>query len=235
MITINVAIVDDEPLARKGIKEFVDKLDYLNFKGFAKDVKGVVALLEEQEIDLLFIDIEMQGISGLEFVQTYEGKLPYVIFITAYADYAVDSYAVNAIDYILKPASFERFCTAVKKVKDAMENNSEQVQQKEYFFLKHEGAYEKINPLDILFISSMQNYIRIHFSSGKSMVFHSTLRSISENLDPAKFIVVHKSYIVNLDHVSSVSGNSIKMANGGEIPLGRQYKPDFLARILGPK
>lgn len=232
MKRINCVVADDEPIARQGIREFIDRLDFLHFSGFAKDVDSTTDLLQRKEVDLLFMDIEMPGMSGIEFIRTCTERMPLVVFITAYPDYAVESYNLNVFDYLLKPASFERFSTSAKRAFDAINIRSAVREKKDFFFLRCEGRFEKIKSSEIVYISAMQNYVRIHFSSGRVMIVHSALKSVFRMLDEEKFVPVHKSYIVNLDYVDSVTGNSINLAQHGQVPIGRHFRPALIPRLF---
>ncbi len=231
MNLINCVVADDEPLARKGILEFIEKIDFLNVSGTAKDVYELEALLVHREVDLLFIDIEMPGISGIDFIKTYEGRMPLVVFTTAYPDYAVESYSLKAFDYLLKPVSPERFKVTAGRALETLSKVLPLRGQKDYFFVRCDGRYEKLVMSEIVYVSGMQNYVRIHFANGKTLIVHSALKSIYRQLDESRFIMVHKSYIVNLDYIASVSGSHISLAELGQIPIGRHFKASILPRL----
>lgn len=227
MKLINCAIADDEPIAREGIREFIDQVDFLKFKGFAKDVESTIELLAQSEIDLLFLDINMPGISGIDYVKTLTEKRPLIVFITAYAEFAVESYNLNAVDYLMKPVSFSRFYTAVEKARNAFNQLPKPQQKRDFLFVKNNGRYEKIQLSKIVFIASLQNYIKLHLSSGDAIVMHSTLKRIYEQLDQNNFIMVHKCYIVNVAYITAISGNQIALFNAGILPIGRLFKQNI--------
>jgi len=231
MNLINCVVADDEPIARKGILEFIDKVEFLNVSGTAKDADELEKLLGRREVDLLFIDIEMPGVSGIDFVKTYEGKMPLLVFTTAYPDYAVESYNLKAFDYLLKPVSPDRFRLTAERALDALSALLPSREKKDYFFVRSEGRYEKLIMSEIVYLSGMQNYVKIHFMSGKTMVVHSALKSIFRQLDENRFIMVHKSYIVNLDYIASVSGSHVSLTEFGQIPIGRHFKAGILPRL----
>jgi DNA-binding LytR/AlgR family response regulator len=224
-------IVDDEPLARKGIQAFVEKVDFLDFKGFAKDSEDIISLLEQESIDLIFLDIEMPGLSGIDFVKTYEKSLPLIIFITAYHEHAVESYSLHAVDYLLKPTSFERFLDAVQRAKEVFESNQQKQNDKDSFFLRHEGQYKKIIKKEIAYISAMQNYVRLHIEVGRPLVVHYSMKAIREYLDE-KFVPIHKSYIVNLDYIEAFSSTGVTIKGHGQLPIGRQYKKEVASLLI---
>ncbi len=231
MNLINCVVADDEPIARKGILEFIDRVEFLNVSGTAKDADELEKLLAYREVDLLFIDIDMPGVSGIDFIKTYEGKMPLVVFTTAYPDYAVESYSLKAFDYLLKPVSPERFRITAERALDTLCALLPSREKKDYFFVRCDGRYEKLVMSEIVYISGMQNYVKIHFASGKTMVVHSAMKSIFRQLDESRFIMVHKSYIVNLDFISSVSGSHVSLADLGQIPIGRHFKAGILPRL----
>ncbi len=230
MNLINCVVADDEPIARKGILEFIDKVDFLNVAGTAKDVYELEKLLGQREVDLLFIDIDMPGVSGIDFIRNYEGRMPLVVFTTAYPEYAVESYSLKAFDYLLKPVSPERFRMTAERAMDTLSVLMPK-EKKDYFFVRCDGKYEKLVMSDIVYISGMQNYVKIHFSSGKTMVVHSALKSIYRQLDENRFIMIHKSYIVNLDYIASVSGSHVSLTELGQIPIGRHFKASIMPRL----
>lgn len=231
MNLINCVVADDEPIARKGILEFIDKVEFLNVSGTAKDVYELEKLLQYREVDLLFLDIEMPGISGIDFIRNYEGRMPMVVFTTAYPEYAVESYDLQAFDYLLKPVSLDRFRLTAERALEALSQLLPSREKKDYFFVRSEGKYEKLVMSEIVYISGMQNYIKIHFSNGKTLVVHSALKSIYRQLDENRFMMVHKSYIVNLDFIASVSGSHVSLTELGQIPIGRHFKSSIMPRL----
>jgi len=232
MSKLKCAVVDDEPIARRGLKNFIDKVDFLEFEGFAKDVDTLLQMLSETEIDLIFLDIEMPGISGIEFVKEYTEKLPLIIFITAYQEFAVESYNLHAVDYLLKPTSFERFLDAANRALEIWTIHHSKQGEKDFFFLRHEGLFKKIVKTDIAFISAMQNYVHLHMEVGRPLMVHYSLKSIQSYLDD-NFIMIHKSYIVNLDYVEAVAANTVTLAGHGQVPIGRHYKAEVVPKLMG--
>lgn len=232
MNRLTCVVVDDEPIARKGIRSFVERLDYLDFIGFAKDIDELIQILKTTTIDLLFLDIEMPGLSGMEFAQTYEEKLPMIIFVTAYHEYAVESYNVHAVDYLLKPVSFDRFKLSAERALEIASSKSPDSSSRDSFFLRHDGKFLRVNYREIVYLSAMQNYVRIHLMNHKQLVVRYTMKTIMEFLDPDRFLTVHKSYIVHKDHVEAVSSGYLSMAGYGQIPIGRTFKDDVLPKLI---
>lgn len=232
MRIINCAVVDDEPIARQGLREFIDQVDFLCFKGFANDVQTTITLLEKTEIDLLFLDINMPGISGIDFIKTFTGKKPLIVFVTAYPNFAVESYNLNSLDYLMKPVSFERFKTTADKALKALPILQKDNLKKDYLFVKCEGLLEKVNISEIVYIASMQNYIKIHLSNRETFTVHLTLKKIHSQLDAKEFIMVHKCYIVHISFINSISGNQIKLKDFGNIPIGRIFRPNINSILI---
>lgn len=225
-------VVDDEPIARAGIVSYLKKIDFLELVGEARDTDELNELLKSNDVDLIFLDIEMPGISGIDFVKNYEGQLPLFIFVTAYHDFAVESYDLHAVDYLLKPASLERLSAAATRALEVYKYRNGDTADGEPFFVKHEGKYEKVDPNEILCVSSMQNYVKLHLKGGGMLVVRSTLKEFQDHLTTRDFLMVHKSYVVNTDHVTSVSSTALEVSEIGQIPVGRTYKEEVLETLL---
>jgi len=231
MRKLKCLVIDDEPISRKGIQSFVEKVDFLQFEGSAKDIDELITILNDREIDLLFLDIEMPGISGIEFVKSHSKQLPLVVFITAYHEFAVESYNLAAVDYLLKPTSFERFLDAAHRALEIRTFNQEKADEKDYFFIRHDGQYKKIKKGDVIYISAMQNYVRLHTKGDQTLIVHYSLKAISEFLD-GKFVLVHKSYIVNLEFVEAVTSTAITLTGQGQVPIGRHYRKKVMPLLV---
>lgn len=229
---LKTIVVDDEPLARKGVKSLVDKIDFLDFIDEAKDIEGLIKMLSNTSVDLVFLDIEMPGLSGIDFVKTYQDKLPLIIFITAYHDFAVESYTLHAVDYLLKPVSFERFYDAATKALDIHKSEVKPEGLDQPFFIRHEGQFQKIDPKEIRLISSMQNYIRVYQSDSKPLVIRNTLKEFQQRLNLNQFLLVHKSHVVNRSFIESISATHITLQDLGQIPIGRKHKEDIMKKLL---
>ena len=161
LMNINCLIIDDEPLARKGIKKYSDQIGFLTIVALCKNVSEAQKILSESKIDLIFLDIEMPGISGIDFLKTLNNP-PVTIFTTAYSNYAIEGYSLNVLDYLLKPFSFERFKTAVLKAQSHIQLTSEHSHQPDYIFIKTGISTEKVFFNEILYIEGMRNYIIVH-------------------------------------------------------------------------
>jgi DNA-binding LytR/AlgR family response regulator len=231
-------IVDDEPLARKGIKMLMDKMPGLELAGEFGDAETTALFLSENEVDLIFLDIQMPGMNGIEFAKTI-GYKTLVIFTTAYTEYALDSYEVDAIDYLVKPVSLPRFRRAVTKAKNYIELLSEEVRNRletvkdDYIFIKADRKIIRIYFNDILFIEGLKDYVIIHTREQK-IVALTTLKAINSQLPDSIFFRVNKSYIVNTKHISSLNNYDVQIGKH-EIPIGNTYRNEFFERFVSNK
>lgn len=231
-MTIKCIAVDDEPLALDIIKDYVSRIPFLKLlKTFSEGI-SVIEYLSSNNVDLIFLDIEMGGISGTQLLKTLQKK-PKVIMTTAYRNYAVDAFELNVTDYLLKPFSFERFLKAVEKANHLIKNEHAQVtavsKEKEYFFVKSDGKLIKVNFEDILYIEGMSEYLVIKTKSGNIITLQN-FKNIEESLPSSGFVRIHKSYLVSLSKIESVKGQNV-IISGKELPIGNKFKKDFLSTI----
>ncbi len=224
-------ITDDEPIARKGLQSYVERIDFLELVGVCEDAVQLNNQLKSQQADLLFLDIEMPYMTGIELLNSLSNP-PKVIITSAYAEYAIKGYDLEVSDYLLKPISFERFLKAVNKVYDQLISSQTPVVQ-DYLFVKTSLKLEKIRFNDMRFIEGVENYVAIYTSDGK-IITHTTLRTILQKLPPERFVQVHKSYLVNIDKIDSIEGNLLGIGKS-KIPLSRTYKEAALEIILKNK
>ena len=227
-------IIDDEPLARKGLKEYVQDVDFLQCEGEFENPLKAMDTLMKQKIDLIFLDIQMPKITGLEFIKTLSHP-PLVIFTTAYPHYAVEGFELNAVDYLLKPFSFERFWKAVIKAKNQAEASrqllaGESKLEQGHFFIKSDSKLIKIKYEDILFVEALQNYVTIH-TKDKKHIAYLTFKSVEENLPQDQFLKIHKSFIVAISKIESIEGNEIRIGSHS-LPISRTSKDAVMERIL---
>ena len=233
---INCIVIDDEPLARKGIKEYISEVDFLNFIAEFDSPLKATALLSMPGVHLIFLDIQMPKITGLDFLKTLKQPPP-VIFTTAYPQFALDGFDLNALDYLVKPISLERFLKAVQKAKEFYDlrarnrDENEKEDAADYVFIKVDGKLVKVLFGDILFVEALQNYVAVH-TKDKKYVSYLTLQSISEFLPPDIFIKTHKSFIVAINKVESIQGNNVQIANH-LIPVSRSLKEEVMEKLLG--
>lgn len=231
MIEIKCIITDDEPIARKGLRNYIDKVDFLTLIGECEDAIELNTMLKSIQPDLLFLDIEMPHISGLELLSGLQNP-PKVIITSAYEQYAIKGYEFNVADYLLKPISFDRFLKAVNRIHDSVIKESK-TDSEEYIFVKSDKQLKKILLNDILFIESMENYILIQTLSSREIVY-TTLKNMAESLSEQHFIQVHRSYIVNISHIKSIEGNLLNIHNH-KIPVARNLREKVFNIILNNK
>lgn len=234
-MTINCFIIDDEPLARKGLKEYVADVDFLNLVGEFDNPLKAAELISRGEVQLLFLDIQMPKITGLDFFKTLQHAPP-VIFTTAYPQYALEGFEVNALDYLVKPISFERFFKAVLKAKEYYEvrdTNTKEADPAEYFFIKADNKLVKILFDEVLYVEALQNYVTIHTPAKKYMTY-LTFKSVEDYLPADKFLKVHKSYIVAASKIDSIDGNDIRIGQQ-HIPISRNQKEEVMDKLLKGK
>ena len=224
-------ITDDEPIARKGLQNYVERIDFLELVGVCEDAIQLNKQLKSQQADLLFLDIEMPYMTGIELLNSLSNP-PKVIITSAYAEYAIKGYDLEVSDYLLKPISFDRFLKAVNKAYDQLISSQTPVVQ-DYLFVKTSLKLEKIRFNDMRFIEGVENYVAIYTSDGK-IITHTTLRTILQKLPAERFVQVHKSYLVNIDKIDSIEGNLLGIGKN-KIPLSRTYKETALEIILKNK
>jgi DNA-binding LytR/AlgR family response regulator len=230
-------IIDDEPLARKGLREYVGDVEFLHLAGEYDNPLRATDVLMGGKIDLIFLDIQMPKITGMEFLKSLANP-PLVIFTTAYPQYAVDGFELNAVDYILKPFSFERFWKAVVKARTVFESGKTSslqpiIVEDEHFFIKADNKLVKINYSDILYVEALQNYIAVH-TLNKKYITYLTFKSVEENLPQNIFLKVHKSYLVSLSKIESIEGNEI-IIGLHHVPISRNMKEEVMEKILKGK
>jgi two-component system LytT family response regulator len=225
---ISCIITDDEPYARKGLQAYVEKANFLELKGMCEDAMELGEMLKQQPVDLLFLDIQMPHISGVEFLRQLANP-PKVIFTTAFKEYAIDGFELDVLDYMLKPISHERFMKAAYKAKDYFDLKGN-TNPPNYLFVKADGRLEKIVFEEVLFLEGMENYVIIH-TAGKKVITHSTLKSLMEKLPKQAFLQTHKSYIIALNKISAVEGNMLHVGDK-QVPISRQLREQVLGRII---
>ena len=231
---MNCIIIDDEPMARNGLREYIGEVDFLKLLGEFEHPLKAMDLMGKQTIDLIFLDIQMPKITGTDFLKSLH-QPPLIIFTTAFPDYALQGYELNAVDYLLKPFSFDRFLKAVMKAKTLQSKASmvEQENADEYFYIKSDNAIFKIRLDEILFVEALQNYIAIH-TIQKKYVCYLTFKAVLDKLLPLQFIQTHKSFIVSPTKVDSVSGNEMKIGLH-QVPISRNLKDEVMEKLLKGK
>jgi two-component system, LytTR family, response regulator LytT len=230
MNQIRCIAIDDEPLALDIITGYIQQLsDLLLLDKFTNPVKAF-NYLNSNTVDLIFVDIQMPDLTGLELVSKLENK-PLIIFTTAYSEYAIDGFKVDAVDYLLKPVDFNEFQRAVAKARERIllqSNIQTQIKtNRDYLFIKSEYKLLRINFKDILYIQGMSEYVQIHLANKKPVMSLLSLKSLEVQLPENMFMRVHKSFIVNLEKIEAIERNEIVYDNGFTIPVGVQYKSKF--------
>ncbi|MDB5137854.1 MAG: response regulator transcription factor [Mucilaginibacter sp.] len=226
---ITCIITDDEPFARKGLQGYVEKISFLDLKGVCEDALQLSDLMQQQPIDLLFLDIQMPHITGVEFLRAIRNP-PKVIFTTAYPQYAIEGFELDVMDYLLKPISYERFLKAAWKANDYFTLKEHPGNSVPYLFLKANGKLEKITFDDILFIEGMENYVAIHLEN-KKIITHTTIKSLLEKLPAKQFLQTHKSYVVAINKVDTIEGNILHVQKY-QVPVSKYLREEVLGRIV---
>lgn len=234
-------MVDDEPLALKLMADYVQKTPFFSLKEQTSNPMRAMELVQQGEVDLLFLDIQMPELTGLQLMKIIGHKCK-VILTTAYADYALDGYEFDVIDYLLKPVTFDRFLVAAHKAKERLSTEPAVVIQTpattatiptpapaSYIFVKTEYKIQKIDLSDILYMEGLRDYIAIHTTTGKILTLQS-MRSFQEQLPESHFMRVHKSYLVALDKIQFIERNRIVIA-GNYIPIGETYQEQFQQKL----
>lgn len=223
MKLIKCIIIDDEPIAIEYLREYVNTFPELLLTGTYQNAKEALPLIQNQEVDLIFIDIEMPEISGLEFVKTLE-TAPAIIFTTAYPQYAVEGFNLNAVDYLLKPIGLERFKQAIQKVhKEISIQAGLQPIENNFIFLKNGYKSEKIDIQDIIFIAGNKEYATYYTKSGRTYLKNERLKNLEKDYQPYGFIRIHKSYLINTRYIKKIFNNNVEI-QGETIPIGRAYR-----------
>lgn len=247
MKNLRCIIVDDEHLARTLLENFVQKFPGLELVAKCKDPREAMEVMHAEEIDLIYLDIQMPGLTGIEFLQTLP-KRPLVIFTTAYSEYAVEGYQLDVVDYLLKPFSFERFAAATNKARDRYELQQKAnasasatpvtheaatstTPSRDFITVKADHRLHRIQFSDIDYIEGLKAYVSF-FVNGKRIVTLESLKRLEELLPSHLFMRIHKSYIVSFSKVKSIEGNQVEV-EGKMLPIGKSYKDEVLRKFKG--
>lgn len=241
MNPISCAVIDDEPIARNILEDYINQDDRLLLQGNYKNGREALNGLTDHPVELLFLDISMPGLTGFQFLKTLTNP-PAVIFTTAYREYALEGFDANGIDYLLKPIAIERFLLAVNKAWTFLRSGKaeaggqaltvEEIEDN-FFFVKADGGLVKIFFDEVLFIESLKEYVKI-VTRSKSVITYHTISGLEEKLPPGKFYRIHRSYIVNIKAITSIEGFLVRIEKF-ELPLSRQEREAFLAMVASGK
>lgn len=225
MEKIKCIIVDDEPLSRDVLKSYISDHDQLELIAECVDALEAGTVLRSENVDLIFLDINMPKLSGINFYKGLETK-PLVIFTTAYPNYAVEGFELNAVDYLVKPFGFDRFYAAVEKV---VKQSAQDLTHSTYLTVKVDKKLFKVNFTDIVYIESIGDYAKLHLTD-KVLITSETLRGYEQTLPPQQFVRIHKSYIISLRCLEYVEGNQVKIKDL-KLPVGKSYRDVLRERL----
>ncbi|MDC6366852.1 MULTISPECIES: LytR/AlgR family response regulator transcription factor [Flavobacteriaceae] len=229
-------IVEDQPPAQRILKKYIDDMESLVLVGTFQDSMQAMEYLKLKQAELMFLDIHLPKLSGIEFLKTMK-KPPLVILTTAFSEYALESYELNVVDYLLKPFSFQRFVQAVSKAfelngQKEMENKALVISNRQEIYVKSGYEHVKVALDSITHITSNADYTEIN-TRQKKYLSNESLRYWLETLPKNQFYRIHKSYIVNTNGIEKIAGNQLYLIDGAKLPIGRSYKEDFLKKVLG--
>jgi DNA-binding LytR/AlgR family response regulator len=245
MNTIKCLIVDDEPIGREIIENFAKKINFLEVVAVCEDAVEALDILGNHQIDLLLSDIQMPEINGLEFIRSLPSP-PVVIFITAHDQFAVNSFELGVVDYLLKPVSFDRFLKAINKARLQIDLSKKALLSKDNsidsIFIRSNNpekkVFKKINLADILYVKASGDYVKIYTSvpsadntsPGEVVVTHSSMKTIEEKLPSNQFVRIHNSYIVSVNAIREVEGMQVKLIGGEYLPISKSYKDQLFGQ-----
>jgi len=232
---INTIIVEDEPLAREGLLNYIKDVEFLEVKKVCEDALEANKVLASENINLMFLDIQMPRITGIDFLKSLKNP-PMVIMTTAYPNFALQGYELDVLDYLVKPFPFDRFLKAANKARDYFDLKNagvagqESNAKEDYFFVKCDYRYEKIHFNDVLYVEGMENYVVIHTPSQKYVTL-LRMKNIEEILPVKAFMRIHKSYISSIKRISAIDGNEI-IINGKRLPVSREKKAEIMEKVI---
>jgi DNA-binding LytR/AlgR family response regulator len=230
--------IDDEDLALELMEDYISKVPYLQLVATCDDPLDAITIIQEKQVDLVFLDIQMPGLNGLQLIESLSSN-PMCILVTAYSQYALDGFNLNVIDYLVKPVPFDRFLKACNKARELHQlkhkaNESAKEAELDYFFINADYSHVKISYADILWVEGLKDYIKIHLeNNAKPVVARISMKNIEEMLPASKFLRIQKSYIVSKAHITAVKKTSVFIGST-ELTIGENYKESVLA-FLGRK
>lgn len=230
---IRTIIVEDEPLAREGLKSYIREIEGFDLIGICENALEANAFIAHEKPDLIFLDIQMPKITGIEFLKSLS-KPPLVIFTTAYPNYALEGYELDVVDYLVKPYPFDRFLKAVNKAREKLtyRGNPQIIREvRDFIYVKVDNALRRVNLEDILLVEGMENYVKIHTSTEK-LISLMTLKSMEETLPEGNFLRVHKTYIIAKNKVLGIIGNELDMGIK-KVPFSRSRRNEIIQLLTG--
>lgn len=225
-------IIDDEPIARKLLQEYIEETDFLVLSGTAENPLKATSLINNLNIDLIFLDVNMPKMNGFQFLRSAV-KLPMVIMTTAYGEYALEGFEMAVVDYLVKPFSLERFLKASQKaleLKVLRGNASPGKNEADHFYVKCDGKIERVLYDELIYIEAMANYVTL-YTIHKKLIVYLTIKGLQEKLPADKFIQVHKSYVVNTTMINNIEGNMLNL-NGTKISIGLSFYDEVMDKVL---
>jgi DNA-binding LytR/AlgR family response regulator len=227
---LKTLVIDDEPLAQNIIRKYAEDIKSIEIKGFCNDALEAMQIIENQEIDLIFLDINMPKLSGIEFLKTLKNP-PLIILTTAYTDYAMEGYELNVLDYLVKPFSFVRFLKAVQKAEQQIQisKKTKELEKPESIFIKSNKKSYQVRFIDIVYIEGLGDYIKI-YTEKTHLITNLTMKKMEELLPENEFYRIHKSYIVNLKKIVAIEGNMVELSNV-KLTIGSNFRTDFFNLI----
>lgn len=229
---IRCIAIDDEPLALDKLKNYIERIPFMELVALCASTTEAMQVMSEAEVDAMFVDINMPDVCGMEFVRALSDP-PLVVFTTAYSEYAVDSYKVRAVDYLLKPFGFEDFQRAAYNLQKAMPASG--VPQPacvlDALFLKVDYRYVRVALNDVIYVEGMNEYLKFYLTSGDPLLTHTTFKQLNECL-PDCFLQVHRSYVVNMNHVREVERSVMLLSNGAHVSISDGNKDAFMQYLL---
>ncbi len=233
-MSIRTLIVDDEPLALEVLETYISQMPEIELIGKCTNAIDANKVLNETEVDLMFLDIQMPQLTGTEFVKTLKNP-PLIIFTTAYPNYAIEGFELDALDYLLKPVSLERFMKSINKAKEQLQLKAgpSTQQEEDFIFVKSDKKFIKVFYDDILYIEGLKDYVIIKTEAGRIITLQ-TMKSLEEKLPSKRFMRVHRSYIAGLHKINAIVGNMVEIMDKGKakhLPIGKNYRDDLLEVI----
>lgn len=228
---MNCLIIDDNKIARTTLKQLASQVKDLMVAGECSNAMEAWNLLQEQPVDLLLLDIEMQGMSGLELTRNLGTKRPVIVFTTSKKDYAAEAFELNVADYIVKPVTPPRFIQAIDRVREILDSSKEEVKftEDEFIFIRDSNIVRRLSLQDILYAEAMGDYVKL-YTPGKFYAIHTTLKAVEERLPPGKFLRVHRSYIVAISKIETIQDGAL-IINGKPIPVADAYRSALNKRM----